>query len=202
MRIATAEHPPREIYQYLINAINPRPIAWVSTVSAEGVTNLAPFSFFNGITPNPPSLLFCPVNDRHGEKKDTVRNIEAVPEFTVNIVDFANANAMNATSESYPREVSEFEKCGLTAIASETIRAPRVKESPVSMECKLHQIVHIGEGPLAANLVIGLIQVIHINDAVLDSEGKIDPVKLDTIGRMGGSFYTRTRELFELNRPG
>lgn len=192
---------PRDAYAWMISTILPRPVAWVSTISAEGKTNLAPFSFFQGVTANPPTLMICPVNKRDGAKKDTVRNIEVVPEFVVNLVPFALAEQMNATAALLPYEESEFEAFGIAAAKSERVRPPRVAASPVAFECTLDRIVNIGEGPLAAHVVFGRIQSAHVADSVLNAEGKPDPDKLDLIGRMGGEMYTRTRERFEIARP-
>ncbi|MDE3084240.1 MAG: flavin reductase family protein [Verrucomicrobiota bacterium] len=193
--------PPREAYAWMIGTITPRPIAWVSTISTGGKTNLAPFSFFQGVTSNPPTLMFVPVNNRDGEKKDTVRNIEEVPEFVVNLVNFSLAEKMNATSASLPYGESEFEKFGIASAASARVRPPRVKDAPIAFECALHSIVHIGEGPLAANVIFGRILAAHVSDSVLGADGLPDPAKLDTIGRMGGELYARTTERFALKRP-
>jgi flavin reductase (DIM6/NTAB) family NADH-FMN oxidoreductase RutF len=192
---------PRDAYAWMISTIMPRPIAWVSTISAEGKTNLAPFSFFQGITANPPTLMFVPVNTRDGTKKDTVRNIEAVPEFVVNLVSFAQAEQMNASSATLPYGESEFEAFGIAATASGRVRPPRVAAAPVAFECTLDRIVHIGEGPLAANVVFGRILVAHVNDGMLAEDGRPDSAKLDLIGRLGGEGFARTRERFELERP-
>jgi len=191
-----------DAYAWMIGTITPRPIAWVSTISAGGRTNLAPFSFFQGVTSNPPTLMFVPVNNRDGEKKDTVRNIEQVPEFVVNLVNYALAEKMNATSAMLPYGESEFEKFGIAAAPSTRIRPPRVAAAPVAFECSLHSIVHIGEGPLAANVIFGRILCLHADDAILGADGRPDPAKLDTIGRMGGELYSRTTERFALPRPG
>lgn len=192
---------PREAYAWMISTILPRPIAWVSTVSAEGKTNLAPFSFFQGVTSNPPTLMFVPVNTRDGTKKDTVRNIEQVPEFVVNLVSFALAEQMNATSATLPYGDSEFETFGIARMRSDRVRPPRVAASPVAFECTLDRIVQIGEGPLAANVIFGRIQVAHVADSLLAANGKPDPAKLDLIGRMGGETFARTTERFDLERP-
>jgi flavin reductase (DIM6/NTAB) family NADH-FMN oxidoreductase RutF len=192
---------PRDAYAWMISTILPRPIAWVSTISLDGRTNLAPFSFFQGVTSNPPTLLFCPVNTRDGTKKDTVRNIEQVPEFVVNLVPHALAEQMNATSALLPYGESEFEAFGIGATPSERIRPPRVAAAPVAFECTLDRFVHIGEGPLAANVVFGRILLAHVADSVLTADGNPDPAKLDLIGRMGGESYTRTRDRFDLPRP-
>lgn len=192
---------PREAYGWMISTILPRPVAWVSTISADGRTNLAPFSFFQGVTANPPTLLFVPVNTRDGTKKDTVRNIEAVPEFVVNLVSFALAEPMNRTAALLPYGESEFAAFGIAPAASETVRPPRVAAAPVAFECTLDRIVHIGEGPLAANVIFGRIQRAHIADAVLGPDGRPDPGRLDLIGRLGGDGYARTTERFEMERP-
>jgi flavin reductase (DIM6/NTAB) family NADH-FMN oxidoreductase RutF len=192
---------PRDAYAWMISTILPRPIAWVSTISAEGKTNLAPFSFFQGVTSNPPTLLFVPVNDRNGNKKDTVRNIEAVPEFVVNLVPFALAEQMNNTSALLPYGESEFETFRIGSTPSEKVRPPRVAAAPIAFECTLDRFVHVGEGPLAAHVTFGRIQLAHVRDDVLGTDGKPDPAKLDLIGRLGGESYTRTTERFALNRP-
>ncbi len=192
---------PRDAYGWMISTIMPRPIAWVSTIAPDGKTNLAPFSFFQGVTANPPTLMFVPVNTRDGTKKDTVRNIEAVGEFVVNLVSFALAEQMNASAALLPYGESEFEKFGIIAAPSARIRPPRVAAAPVAFECTLERIVHIGEGPLAANVIFGRILLAHVGDDVLGADGRPDAAKLDLIGRMGGEAYTRTRERFDVERP-
>ncbi|HET6249208.1 MAG TPA: flavin reductase family protein [Tepidisphaeraceae bacterium] len=201
MTIDPATTPARDVYRHLVACITPRPIAWVSTISPGGITNLAPFSFFNGVGANPPAVVFSPVNRRDGSRKDTVINIEANRQFVVNIVSEATAERMNCTSAELPYEVSEFETCGLTPLASVRVKPPRVKEAAVQMECELIQIVPVGEGPLAANLVIGRIVMLHASDDVLDEQRQIDPQKLATIGRMGTDLYSRTRDRFAMKRP-
>lgn len=201
MRLDFSSLKPRDAYAWMISTILPRPIAWVSTISADGRTNLAPFSFFQGVCANPPTLMFVPVNTREGAKKDTTRNIEAVPEFVVNLVPFALAEQMNACSAMLPHGESEFEKFGIAATPSEKVRPPRVAAAPVAFECALDRIVHIGEGPLAANVMFGRILVAHVSDAVLDADGKADPAKLDLIARLGGDGYARTTDRFSLDRP-
>ncbi len=201
MRIDLKALKPRDAYHWLTSTILPRPIAWVSTISAAGKTNLAPFSFFQGVTASPPSLLFIPSNTRDGSKKDTLRNLEEVPEFVVNTVPRALAEQMNATSATLPYGESEIETFAVETVPSEMVRPPRVARSPVSFECKVHQIVHVGEGPIAANIVIGLIQALHVDPAVLGSDGMPDAGKLDHIARIGGSGYALTRDRFNLERP-
>jgi len=193
--------PARDAYQWMIATIMPRPIAWVSTISADGRTNLAPFSFFQGVTANPPTLMFVPVNNRQGGKKDTVRNIEAVPEFVVNLVSRELAEQMNQTAALLPYGESEFEKFGITVAASTRVRPPRVAAAPVAFECTLHQILNIGEGPLAANVIFGRIHVAHLGDGVLGADGRPDAGQLDLIGRLGGEDFASTRERFTMERP-
>lgn len=192
---------PRDAYAWMINSITPRPIAWVSTVSAAGRTNLAPFSFFQGVCSNPPTLMFSGAINRHGVKKDSVINVGQVPEFVVNVVPFALAEPMNLTAAPLPHGESEFEKFGIASVASTKVRPPRVAAAPVAFECRLDRIVDFGTGPSGSNVVFGTIVCAHVSEAVLGADGQIDPAKLDTIGRMGGDHYVRTRELFTVARP-
>jgi flavin reductase (DIM6/NTAB) family NADH-FMN oxidoreductase RutF len=201
MQLDFTKLPPREVYGWMTSVIAPRPIAWVSTIAADGRTNLAPFSFFQGVTSNPPTLMFVPVNNRDGQPKDTVRNLQQVPEFVVNVVPYALAGPMNATAATLPYGESEAEKFGIAMTPSTKVRPPRVAAAPVAFECTLHQIVDIGEGPLAAHVVFGRIHLVHVSDAVLGADGRIDPAKLDLIGRMGGELYCRTTERFAFKRP-
>lgn len=196
----TAE--PSLVYSTMIRAITPRPIAWVSTISAAGIPNLAPFSYFNGVGSRPAALMFSPVNRPDGTKKDTVRNIEINKQFVVNVVSFQNAEAMFATSGDYAYEESEFAVAGLTPAASLKVAPPRVAESCIHFECELIQIVEVGTGPLAANVIIGKILLIEIDESVLNERGKIDPAKVDSIGRMGGLGYCRTIQRFDLKPTG
>lgn len=191
----------RDAYGWMSGTIVPRPIAWVSTISLAGGPNLAPFSFFQGVTANPPTLMFVPVNDRNGAKKDTVRNLEQVPEFVVNLVSVAQSEKMNQTATVLPYGESEFERFGVGAAVSSRVRPPRVAAAPVAFECRLDRIVLIGEGPLAANVVFGRILVAHVADEVLDAQGAPDLGKLDLVGRLGGNGYVRLTDRFELQRP-
>ena len=190
----------RDRYCLMIGMISPRPIAWVSTVSPTGASNLAPFSFFTGICANPMTVCFAPVNDRHGRKKDTLVNVEETKQFVVNLATEANAEKMNQTSAPYPYGVSEFEKAGLTALPSIKVKPPRVAESPAAYECELVQIVRLGEGPLAGNLIIGKVVLIHCDDRLYNG-GRIRHQDLKAIGRMEGAWYARTSDAFELPRP-
>ncbi len=202
MDLDPAEVRPSVFYQHMIHCIVPRPIAWVSTVSRHGVTNIAPFSYFTGVGSRPPSLLFCPANNRAGEAKDTLRNIQETEDFVVNIVPFAVAEQMNATAANLPPDESEFDAINnLTAVGSHKVKSPRVAESPVQFECTTMQILNIGEGPGGANVVVGNVVHLHIDDAVVGAGDLVDPDLLDAVGRMGGLSYCRTTERFELDRP-
>jgi flavin reductase (DIM6/NTAB) family NADH-FMN oxidoreductase RutF len=196
-----------DLYNTLLNSVAPRPVAWVSTISASGQPNLAPFSFFNAVCVDPPLLAFAPghrqpkqVEAQHGEAKDTLRNIRETKEFVVNIVTFELAEAMNLTSGEYDASVNEFELAKVTPQPSKVVRPPRVAESPVSFECRLHQILDFSSAPTSSSLVIGQIVSIHMNDAHL-KDGHLDRNSLDLIGRMGGMQYTRTTQRFEMVRP-
>jgi len=190
-----------KIYRTLVEVVTPRPIAWVTTIDAEGRINLAPFSFFNAFGANPPVVVFSPGLRRDGTKKDTLRNLEIVPEFVLNAAVEDLAEPMNATAKELPPGQSEAEYAGLALQPSTKVRPPRVAVSPVHMECRVRQIVPIGDGPIAANLVIGEVLLIHIDDSVLDSSGHVDPRKLRTIARLGGDYYCRSTDLFEMKRP-
>lgn len=201
MELDLAKLSAREAYTWMTDLITPRPIAWVSTVDAQGRANLAPFSFFNGVTSVPPTLLFVPVNLRDGAKKDTVLNLEAVPECVVNLVPQALAAKMNACAARLPHGESEFAAFGIEPAPSATVRPPRVAEAPASFECRVRQIVGVGEGAMAAHVVICDILRLHVRDEILDAKGAIDATKLDTIGRLGGEDYATTRDRFQLERP-
>jgi flavin reductase (DIM6/NTAB) family NADH-FMN oxidoreductase RutF len=189
------------VYRALIGVVSPRPIAWVTTVDSDGRVNLAPFSFFNAFGANPPVVVFSPTLRRDGSKKDTLRNLDAVGEFVVNAAVEELAEKVNATSKELPPGQSEAEHAGLTLEPSTKVRPPRVALSPVHLECRVRQILPIGDGPIAANLVIGEVLLIHIADSVLDGRGAVDPHKLRTIARLGGDYYCRSTDLFEMERP-
>jgi flavin reductase (DIM6/NTAB) family NADH-FMN oxidoreductase RutF len=192
---------PRNIYKLMIGAIVPRPIAFVSSLSADGIRNLAPFSFFTAISANPPVICFSPmVRSSDGKHKDTLNNVEATREFVVNIVSEEFADMMNLCSGEYPPEVDEFKVSGLTPVPSDLVKPARVKESHVNMECRLVQIVRISEKPLGGSLVIGEVLRFHIDDALFE-HSRINPAKLRAIGRMGGTSYVRTTDLFDMTRP-
>ena len=199
MLIEPAKEEVSLVYSTMTRAITPRPIAWVSTISPNGISNLAPFSYFNGVCSKPAALSISPVNKPDGSKKDTVRNIEANGEFVVNVVPSRLAEQMLTTAGELEYEDSEFEATGLERQESKIVSPPSVAESPIQFECELIQIVPVGEGPHAANLVLGRILLIQIADEVLDSRGKIDPALVDTIGRMGGKEYCRTTDRFGIS---
>jgi flavin reductase (DIM6/NTAB) family NADH-FMN oxidoreductase RutF len=210
MHVNVSELPHNEVYNILLSSVGPRPIAWVSTVSASGELNLAPFSFFNCVCVDPPMLAFspgmrAPKNEEGktgvaGVAKDTLSNVRETREFVVNIVTYELLEQMNITSGEYEPDVNEFELAGLTAQPSKLVRPPRVGESPVSFECKLHQILDFSSAPTSSSLVVGRVVAVRIDDKNLKG-GRIDRDSLDLVGRMGGIQYTRTRERIELARP-
>ena len=201
MIINPADHDYRNVYKLMVGVIVPRPIAFVSTVSADGIRNLAPFSFFTGISANPPVICFSPmIRASDGSRKDTLRNIEAVKEFVVNVVSEEFAEKMNICSAEFPPEVDEFAMSGLTPVPSDLVKPPRVKESHINMECRLVQVVDVSAKPLGGSLVLGEVLRFHIDDALFD-DFKIDPDRLHPIGRMGGPTYTRTTDRFNMARP-
>ncbi len=201
MIINPAELTPKEVYKLTIGTILPRPIAWVSTVDAKGTPNLAPFSYFTGVCSEPLTLLFCPQISREtGRKKDTWLNIEAVPEFVINLTNEETAAAMNLTAAILPPGQSEFELAGLTPIPSETIRVPRVAEAPVAFECTLQQIVVVNDAPDGGAAILGEVQRIHIRDDIyVDGYVQLDQFK--PIGRLAGPNYTRVTDIFSMTRP-
>ena len=201
MRIDVSSTPVVEVYQALTGVVTPRPIAWVTTIDTAGRVNLAPFSFFNAFGANPPVVVFSPTNRRDGSKKDTLLNVEATGEFVIHAAVAPLAEKVNASSKELPPGESEVEYIGLHTIPSDRVKPPRLAEAPVAMECKVRQIVPIGSGAIAANLVIGEVLVMHIDDAVLDPKGRVDPRKLRTVARLGQDFWCHTSDLFELKRP-
>lgn len=195
---------PQNIYKLLIGAVVPRPIALVSSLSAEGVPNLAPFSFFNAVCADPPIICFAVSRPGAASgarvKKDTLANVEATGEFVVNIVSENIAGQMNLTAGNYPPEVDEFALAGFTPAPSVKVKPARAAESKVSFECRVHQIVTLSDRPMGGSLVLGEIVMIHAADAVV-TDFRVDPELLQAIGRMGGLTYTRTRDRFDIVRP-
>ena len=192
-----------KLHQYLLGAIGPRPIAFASTLDAEGRSNLAPYSFFNVFSSNPPILIFSPARrGRDNTTKHTLENALVTKECVINIVNYAMVEQMSLASTEYPEGVSEFEKTGLTPIASEVVKPYRVKEAPVQFECKINDVVALGTQGGAGNLVICEVVRIHVSEDILDEDGRISPVKIDQVARMGGHFYTRANQgLFQLPQP-
>lgn len=188
-------------YKLLIGAIVPRPIAFVSTISKEGINNAAAFSFFNGICPKPFMVSFAPMY-RPGDmgKKDTLRNIEDTGSYVINLVSEDLVPKMNMTAPDYPEEVDEFEVSGLTPLPGTVGVAPRIAESKIQMECKLHQILSFGDKPGAGSLVIGEVLVMHVHEDIYDA-GKIRLEAFQPVARLAGNFYARTTDMFELERP-
>lgn len=201
MLIDTATASVLEVYRALTHVVTPRPIAWVTSVDEGGAVNLAPFSFFNAFGANPPVVVFSPTRRRDGSVKDTLRNVEATGEFVLNSAVESLAAKMNLTAAEIPPGESEADLAGLALLPSLKVRPPRVAESPAHMECRVIQILPIGDGPISANLVIGEVLAFHIDDAILDDAGQADPRKMRTIARLGGDDYCRSTDLFRMARP-
>jgi flavin reductase (DIM6/NTAB) family NADH-FMN oxidoreductase RutF len=200
-----AECQQRQIYKLMTGMIVPRPVALISTISREGVANLAPFSFFCGVGSAPPTVLFCPslragATDGTVEPKDTLRNVEETGEFVINVVSEAIAAAANASSAEVPPQVDEFVLSGLTPITSVAVRPPRVAESPAQMECKLLQIIYTGHALGSGVIVLGEVLRFHLREDLIE-DFRVDPAGLDAVGRMAGNTWVRTRDRFELIRP-
>jgi flavin reductase (DIM6/NTAB) family NADH-FMN oxidoreductase RutF len=193
-----------ELQNLLQGAICPRPIAFASTINAAGDVNLSPFSFFNLFSANPPILVFSPSRKvRDNTTKHTLDNILEVPEVVIHVVGYDLVEQMSLASTEYPKGVNEFVKAGLTALSSHLVAPPRVKESPVAFECKVQQVIPLGDQGGAGNLVIGEILQIHLNENILDTSGAIAPLKLDPVARLGGNWYTKINEdsLFQIPKP-
>jgi flavin reductase (DIM6/NTAB) family NADH-FMN oxidoreductase RutF len=188
------------IYKVMVGAIVPRPIAFVSTVSPDGIYNLAPFSFFTAASVNPPVICFCPLRNGQGRPKDTLTNIECTGDFVVNIVSEEFVPQMNMTSADLPPEIDEFRLSGLTPVPSDLVKAPRVQESHISMECTLFRIYEISDKPSGGSIVTGEIVRLHVDDDYIENY-RIIQEKLKAIGRMAGATYVRTADRFDLARP-
>ncbi len=200
--IATGQKHWREIYKLCIGFINPRPIALVATRGADGSQNLAPYSFYNMVSANPPVVIVCPTVNRHGKHKDTYHNIEQTREFVVATVSTELGAKMVACAGLYPYGQSEFTLCGLTPASATKVQAPLVKEAPVNIECRLREIKLLGDGgPGSGNVIFGDIVAIHADDRILDDNGVPDPHKLHTVGRLGGSWYADAAEPYEMRIP-
>jgi len=202
MRIDPQDISVGKFHSYLLSTVVPRPIAFAATINKEGRINLSPFSFFNAFGANPPILVFSPSRrGRDNTTKHTLDNILEVPETTVNIVNYPIVQQVSLASTEYEKGVNEFVKSGLTEFPSEKVGPPRVKEAPVSFECKVNQVIPLGEEGGAGNLVICQILLMHLSDRLLDSNGTVDPSKIDAVARMGGNWYSRTTDIFEVARP-
>jgi flavin reductase (DIM6/NTAB) family NADH-FMN oxidoreductase RutF len=200
MTLDPSTTPPQDAYPFLVGVVNPRPIAWVLTRSPAGVLNLAPFSFFNVFGSNPPVLGFSPTLTRRGTEKDTLVNVRAAGECVVHVVTADARDAANLTSKELPTDESEVELAGLRTTPSTRVATPRLADAPVALECKLRQVVELGDGPIAGRLVLCDIVYLHVADTVL-TDGKPDPHKLRTVGRLGGEWWCHTADLFKLPRP-
>lgn len=198
------EIPVGQLHGYLLGAVAPRPIAFASTMNNEGVANLAPFSFFNVFSANPPIMIFSPARSVRGNKtKNTLDNALETKEVVINVVNYDIVQQMSLASTAYPSEVDEFVKSGLTPVASDTVKPFRVKESPVQFECKVNEVIALGTEGGAGNLIVCEVTKLHIDEAILDENGVIDPMKIDLVARMGGNFYCRANEssAFEIDKP-
>lgn len=190
----------QDLYRLVGTFVNPRPIALVSSISSDGVRNLAPFSFFNMVSANPPVMMVCPSRKRDNTKKDTLVNIEATGEFVVATVTMPMASAMNDSSAAHPPGVDEFDVCDFTPAEARIVQPALVTESPVNCECKLDRIIEFGQEPGAGAVIFGRIVAIHVQDDCLADDGLCDPAKLQTIGRLGRNSYATTTDRFDLPR--
>jgi flavin reductase (DIM6/NTAB) family NADH-FMN oxidoreductase RutF len=203
LSIDPKEIPTSKLHGYLLGAVAPRPIAFASTVDAEGNPNLSPYSFFNVFSSNPPIMIFSPARRvRNNTTKHTLENALATKEVVINVVNHAIVQQMSLSSTEYAAGVNEFEKAGLTMLPSEKVKPFRVAESPAQFECKVKEVVALGDEGGAGNLIICEVVKIHIHDEVLNDRGTIDHYKIDLVARAGGSFYSRAREgFFEIPKP-
>lgn len=202
MELDPESHPWSSVYKILIGSILPRPIGWISSLDEDGRPNLAPFSFFNVVSARPPHVVFSPmIRETDASEKDTLRNIRATGEFVVNIVTEALAEAMNITSTELPAGVDEFALAGLTPSPASVVRAPRVAQSPIHLECRVAHLLELGHRPGAATLVVGRVVHLHVDPSVLLGEDKIDLARLRPIGRLSGAAYCRVTDIFEMKRP-
>ena len=202
--IDPSEIPAGKMHGYLLSTVVPRPIAFASTIDRAGQVNLSPFSFFNVFSANPPVLVFSPSRrGRDNTTKHTLDNVLEVPEVVIHIVSYSLVQQASLASTEYARGVNEFIKAGLTQVASQRVKPPRVKESPVSFECRVNQVLPLGSQGGAGNLVICEVLLMHISEAVLDSRGVVDPVKLDAVARLGGDYYCRVQggSIFNVPKP-
>lgn len=195
--------PIQQLHGYLLGAVAPRPICFASTVDGEGNVNLSPFSYFNVFSANPPIMIFSPARRiRDNSTKHTLENILKTKEVVINIVSHAMVHQVSLSSTEYAKGINEFTKAGFTELASEKVKPPRVAEAPVQFECKVNDVIALGEEGGAGNLIIAEVVQMHIDETILDNDGKIDPIKIDTVSRLGGNWYSRAKAgLFEVEKP-
>lgn len=203
LTIDPAAIPQPKLHQYLLGAVGPRPIAFASTIDEQGRPNLAPFSFFNVFSSNPPILVFSPARrGRDNTTKHTLENARKTKECVINVVNYDIVEQMSLTSTEYAEGISEFTKAGLTPLVSDVVKPFRVQESPVQMECIVKDIIELGTGGGAGNLIICEVVRIHIHEHILDADGRISPEKIDLVARMSGHWYSRANQgLFQLPQP-
>lgn len=203
MRLDPKEIQTAQLHGIMLGAVQPRPIAFASTVDENGKVNLSPYSFFNVFSANPPVMIFSPARRvRNNTVKHTLINAKATKEVVINVVNFDIVQQMSLSSTEYGDGVNEFVKSGLTEVASDIVKPPRVAESPVQFECKVKEIVELGQEGGAGNLIICEVVMVHVNDDILDADHKIDPFKIDTVARMGGNWYCRSKDaMFEVPKP-
>jgi len=202
--IKTSDLSPAQLQNYLQYAIAPRPICFATTIDEAGNINLSPFSFFNMFSTNPPMCIFSPARRvRDNTTKHTLENVLQVKECVINIVNYAMVQQTSLSSTEYGRGVNEFDKAGFTMLPSHLVKPPRVAEAPVQMECVVTEVIHLGDGPGAGNLILAEIKLIHIKEDILDKEGKIDQAKIDLVARLGGDWYCRVipESLFKVAKP-
>lgn len=203
LTIDPKEIPTAKLHSYLLDAIAPRPIAFASTIDKRGKVNLSPFSFFNVFSSNPPIMIFSANRRvRDNSTKHTLENILQTKEVVINVVDYSIVHQASLSSTEYPKGVNEFLKSGLTMCKSETVKPYRVAESPVQFECKVNEVIALGDQGGAGNLIVAEIMKMHIRSEVLDDSGAIDPLKIDLVARMGGDWYTRASDgMFMVPKP-
>ncbi len=204
LTILPSEISTKELHSYLLGAVAPRPIAFAITIDKAGNPNLSPFSFFNIFSASPPILIFSPARSgRTGATKNTHDNVKEVPEVVINVVNYAIVQQASLASTEYPKGVNEFEKSGLTPIASDLIKPFRVKESPVQLECIVKEVIELSQAPGSGNLIICEVVKLHIDESILDAHKAIDPNKINLVSRMGGNYYAKAfgDALFEVEKP-
>ena len=203
LSIDPKEIPTGKLHGYLLGAVAPRPIAFASTIDAGGNPNLSPFSFFNVFSANPPIMIFSPARRvKNNTTKHTLENALATKEVVINVVSYDMVQQMSLSSTEYPKGVNEFDKAGFTMLPSDVIKQFRVAESPVQFECKVNEVIQLGNEGGAGNLVVCEVVKLHIDENVINENGAIDQHKIDLVARAGGSFYSRAKEgFFEIPKP-